>query len=119
MGRGTMYDSARVFLAAIHAAKSAADETVRTMPYRFGLPASLVYGLDKEVVLRDGLRASATGGAMVARVWCSRPRFVSLPHFLTWRVCDVFSPCFHQSAPFFQHVGAHVGLRYRVSNSMR
>ena len=35
--------------------KSAADETVKTMPYRFGLPALLIHRLNTEAVLRHGL----------------------------------------------------------------
>ena len=50
-----MYDGVKVRLAARTAAESAADETVRTMRYRFGLPALLVDRLDMEVVPRDGL----------------------------------------------------------------
>ena len=49
-----MCDGARIRLAARVAAKSDADETVRIMPYRRGLPALLVHRLDMEAVLPDG-----------------------------------------------------------------
>ena len=109
-----MYDGGRIRLAATHAAKSTAHGTVKTMPYRFGLLALLVQRLNMEVVLRDGLHKRNERGDGEG----PRPRFVSSSHCLPWRASDVFSPRFHQPAPFVQHVGPHVGLCYRVSNSM-
>ena len=85
------------------------------MPCRFGLQALLVHRLNMEVVPRDGLDECIERGVDGG----GRPRFVSSPYCLPWRASEVFSPRFHQPAPFVQHVGAHVGLCYRVSNSMR